>query len=57
MEVRAPVIVGVYPMRIARFVFEHPSATPNGHGSAHGVHAPVASVRDPATEPIADEAG
>ena len=29
VEVRAPVVVGVYPMRIARFVMEHSS---NGNG-------------------------
>jgi hypothetical protein len=29
VEVRAPVIVGVYPMRIARYVLEHSA---NGHG-------------------------
>jgi hypothetical protein len=31
VEVRAPVIVGVYPMRIARYVIDHGM---NGHGSA-----------------------
>ena len=43
VEVRAPVVVGVYPMRIARFVFE-PTAPANGNGHAHGHHpAPVAT--------------
>jgi hypothetical protein len=53
VEVRAPVIVGVYPMRIARFVIEqtanghHPgSHHVNGHGNGHtngqgiGLNAP-----------------
>ncbi len=32
VEVKAPVIVGVYPMRIARFVLEHSAHVPmNGH--------------------------
>ena len=35
VEVRAPVIVGVYPMRIARFVFDH-SAPMNGQASTNG---------------------
>jgi hypothetical protein len=34
VEVRAPVVVGVYPMRIARFVVE--GATQNGHGYTNG---------------------
>ena len=47
VEVRAPVVVGVYPMRIARFIQEqHAGASfapngqanwqPNGHADAHG---------------------
>ena len=48
VEVRAPVVVGVYPMRIARFVLDQ-SANGNGHvaptpeasnGVGHGVHQP-----------------
>jgi len=46
VEVRAPVIVGVYPMRIARFVIEQ---TANGHhpvnghmnGHGNGFHPPA----------------
>jgi hypothetical protein len=30
VEVRAPVVVGIYPMRIARFVIDH-AANGNGH--------------------------
>jgi hypothetical protein len=44
--VRAPVVIGIYPMRIARFVtdggFMH--GTPNGYGSSHAPmygHAPT----------------
>src|ERR671913_2519649 len=35
VEVRAPVVVGVYPMRIARFVIDQATGL-NGHGSANG---------------------
>jgi hypothetical protein len=45
VEVRAPVVVGVYPMRIARFVLDQttngyhpPSGSANGQGN--GVHPP-----------------
>ncbi|MGH2381855.1 MAG: hypothetical protein ACRDG7_11630, partial [Candidatus Limnocylindria bacterium] len=37
VEVRAPVVVGVYPMRIARFVIDH---TTNGNGY-HPPHEPA----------------
>ena len=37
VEVRAPVVVGVYPMRIARFVIDQ---TTNGNGY-HPHHAPA----------------
>lgn len=47
VEVHAPVIVGVYPLRMARYVMEngngsngHPSSdTPNGNGFAHHEHS------------------
>lgn len=55
VEVRAPVIVGVYPMRIARFVFDHGSGS-NGQASTNGYHPLVDPGHDPAPEPIADEA-
>ena len=35
VEVRAPVVVGVYPMRIARFVTDHPAS--NGHAPPHPI--------------------
>jgi hypothetical protein len=52
VEVRAPVVVGVYPMRIARFVLDH--AAVNGHPSGNGVHPaaplPVMAEADHAGE-------
>ena len=41
VEVRAPVVVGIYPMRIARFVVDQ-LAPVNGHGNGH-VHPPTAA--------------
>lgn len=35
VEVRARVVVGIYPMRIARFVTDHPGA--NGHAPPHPI--------------------
>ncbi|MGH2402438.1 MAG: hypothetical protein ACRDE6_06970 [Candidatus Limnocylindria bacterium] len=37
VEVRAPVVVGIYPMRIARFVIDQ---TSNGNGYHHPHPAP-----------------
>ena len=48
VEVHAPVVVGVYPMRIARFVIDH---TPNGNGHAH--HPPPSAPRP--VEPVMEE--
>jgi len=39
VEVRAPVVVGVYPMRIARFVLDQAS-TGNGYVNGNGQHHP-----------------
>lgn len=37
VEVKAPVVVGVYPMRIARFVIDQTAgASPNGQGYVNG---------------------
>ena len=48
VEVRAPVVVGVYPMRIARFVIDHAS---NGNG-----HFPGPSGSGPRlVEPVMEE--
>ena len=55
VEVHAPVVVGIYPMRIARFVLDQGSGL-NGHANGNGVH-PTAQPAPDAAEPIADEAG
>jgi hypothetical protein len=40
VEVRAPVVIGVYPMRIARFVLEQSSTgSLNGNGAHHAPEA------------------
>lgn len=57
VEVRAPVVVGVYPMRIARFVFDHTAPLNGQAGGTNGVHPAVAPAPDPLPAPIADEAG
>ena len=36
VEVRAPVVVGIYPMRIARYALDSMSAGTNGHAPSHG---------------------
>jgi hypothetical protein len=43
VEVRAPVVVGVYPMRIARYVME-PSGSGNGHVNGAGTNGAGADV-------------
>jgi hypothetical protein len=49
VEVRAPVVVGIYPMRIARFVQEHPT---NGYTNGQ----PAAAVpATPSTRPTLGE--
>jgi hypothetical protein len=48
VEVRAPVVVGIYPMRIARYVIENGHVPMNGHatiGPHSNGHAPVAEPR------------
>jgi hypothetical protein len=47
VEVRAPVIVGVYPMRIARYVVEGTNG--NGSAAANG-HAPEMGASGPSRE-------
>ncbi|MGH2358654.1 MAG: hypothetical protein ACRDGJ_11725 [Candidatus Limnocylindria bacterium] len=57
VEVRAPVVVGVYPMRIARYIIDQ-SANGNGYpgnGYARGAPGPEGS-EDGAAETDADEA-
>ena len=36
VEVRAPVVVGVYPMRIARYVMDNGASGSNGHAAVNG---------------------
>lgn len=58
VEVHAPVVVGIYPMRIARYVMEgngngHGVAVPGGNGHVTNGHAPnghVTNGRLPGTE-------
>ena len=45
VEVRAPVVVGIYPMRIARFVLDQAT---NGNG----YHPPASAPDEPASEPM-----
>jgi hypothetical protein len=41
VEVHAPVVVGIYPMRIARYAMDSLSAATNGHASSHGPNGPT----------------
>jgi hypothetical protein len=52
VEVRAPVIVGVYPMRIARFVLDQATGM-NGHvnGNGNGYHPEPDAHHEPMHEP------
>ena len=51
VEVRAPVVVGIYPMRIARFVIDQANGY-HGNG-VHGIHE--AADDDQPAEGIAAE--
>ena len=62
VEVHAPVVVGVYPMRIARFVLEqvangaHAPLHGNGIGAGNGLHPPELAAEDAvAYEDVAPE--
>jgi hypothetical protein len=71
VEVKAPVIVGIYPMRIARFVIDQAAGAGvnvNGHGHVHvsgnfEAHAPHPEPRvapsggAPPASPIGHDAG
>lgn len=52
VEVKAPVVVGVYPTRIARFVLDQATAT-NGHvnGNGNGYHPEPDAHHEPMHEP------
>jgi hypothetical protein len=52
VEVRAPVVVGVFPMRIARHAMEY---SPNGNGHyRYGPARPQAAPLDPAADTVDD---
>lgn len=45
VDVRAPVVVGVFPMRIARYTVDHPApASGNGSATSLNGHAPAESA-------------
>ncbi len=53
VEVRAPAVVGIYPMRVARYVHHNgapPRAVPRGPDGA-GASPPRGVARDPASDP------
>jgi hypothetical protein len=50
VEVRAPVVVGIYPMRIARFVLDQAAYGHNGNGD--GQHPAI----EPVPQPVEDGA-
>jgi hypothetical protein len=50
VEVHAPVVIGVYPLRIARFVLDHSA---NGHTNGNG-HLPLTPVER--ADSVADDA-
>jgi hypothetical protein len=55
VEVHAPVVVGVYPMRIARFVLDQAGGM-NGHANGNGYHAPFGGhepIHEPSQSPRA----
>jgi hypothetical protein len=52
VEVRAPVVVGVYPMRIARFVLDQAS-TGNGYVNGNGQHHAEPPSPAPSTTELA----
>ena len=60
VEVHAPVVVGIYPMRIARFVIDQ-TAGANGivgtasASSTNGYHGPVHLAGDGVRPPASDE--
>ena len=49
VEVRAPVVVGIYPMRIARFVIDH-AGSANGTTPGHAAHHVAPAAPEPAAE-------
>ena len=54
VEVKAPVVVGVYPMRIARFVIDQ-TVSGNGYANGNGHHqepTPALAADGPRPQPI-----
>jgi hypothetical protein len=51
VEVKAPVVVGVYPMRIARFVLDQVNGM-NGHANGNGHHPSAEEPHGPRPAPI-----
>jgi hypothetical protein len=49
VEVRAPVVVGIYPMRIARYAMDSMSAGTNGHAPSHGGNGAGRPASQPGT--------
>ncbi|MEO8251431.1 MAG: hypothetical protein ABI578_03045 [Chloroflexota bacterium] len=49
VEVRAPVVVGVYPMRIARYVMD--GMPLNGSNNGHAIHPQPLHSLDPSLDP------
>jgi hypothetical protein len=47
VEVNAPVVVGVYPMRLARFVMDQQLSNGNGNGMGHRPPAAGIAPGDP----------
>ncbi|MFN2419138.1 MAG: hypothetical protein ABR593_09475 [Candidatus Limnocylindria bacterium] len=54
VEVRAPVVVGIYPMRIARFVMDQ---TSSGHTNGNGYHPHHEPTRGRILHPAHDGLG
>ena len=52
VEVHAPVVVGIYPMRIARFVLDQAAAR-NGHANGNG-YVPAPAPEQPVVPQQAD---
>jgi hypothetical protein len=57
VEVRAPAVVGIYPMHIARFLTDggHTNGHSNGNGIGHhegNVHVPQQANGHPASRPV-----
>ncbi len=52
VEVHAPVVVGIYPMRIARFVIDQST---NGHVNANGYYPRHEPIHGRVAEPVHED--